>query len=214
VHFKSITDPRIRRKVEPIHALTSAEAQQLAADIVAVSDFYSLPLDFFLGIGAMENNYLDVQGDLKNAIWKRRAQKGDIVLKRKPGRVLVLNQSSGVWQITRETLRYAHQLYLRDPREYLRLPPHLRPPREVDLDNIEPRVLTTYAGLIFRDLLDRCRGDVALAVGAYNGGLGNPNPRYAEGVTMVAEYARHVMEQAAVLNGRSAAGMRFLSSGH
>ena len=215
VRFKSMIDPRIRGKIEPIpHALTSAEARQLAADIVAVSDFYSLPLDFFLGIGAMENNYLDVQGDLKHAIWKRRSDKGDIVLKRSRGRVLVLNSSSGVWQITRETLRYAHQLYLRDRRDYSLLPSQLRPSRELDLGNIEPRFLTTYAGLIFRDLLDRCRGDIPLAVGAYNGGLGNPNLRYAEGVSMVAEYARRVMEQAAVLNGRPAAGMRFLSSGH
>lgn len=214
VHFKALTDARTRRKTEPVQPLTSAEAQQLAADIVAVSDFYSLPWDFFLGIGAMENNYLDVQGDLKNAIWKRHAEKGDIVLKRRRGRVLVLNQSSGVWQITQETLRYAHRLYLRDSREYSRLPARLRPPKELDLGNIESSILTTYAGLIFRDLLDRCRGDLALAVGAYNGGLGNPNPRYAEGVSMVAEYARHVMEQAAVLNGRSAAGMRFLTSGH
>jgi|SRR5579871_2890346 len=214
VRFKALTDARTRSKTEPVQPLTSAEAQQLAADIVAVSDFYLLPLDFFLGIGAMENNYLDVQGDLKNAIWKRHAEKGDIVLKRKRGRVLVLNQSSGVWQITRETLRYAHRLYLRDSREYSRLPARLRPPKELDLGDIESNVLTTYAGLIFRDLLDRCHGDLALAVGAYNGGLGNPNPRYAEGVAMVAEYARHVMEQAAVLNGRSAAGMSFLSSGH
>jgi|SRR5689334_19966221 hypothetical protein len=118
-----------------------------------------LPLDFFLGIGAMENNYLDVQGDLKNAIWKRHAEKGDIVLKRKRGRVLVLNQSSGVWQITRETLRYAHRLYLRDSREYSRLPARLRPPNELDLGDIESSVLTTYAGLIFRDLLDRCHGE-------------------------------------------------------
>jgi hypothetical protein len=215
VRFKSVTDPRTRRKIEPMpQALTSAEARQLATDIVAVSDFYVLPLDFFLGIGAMENNYMDVQGDLKHAIWKRHSEKGDIVLKRKRGKVLVLNPSSGVWQITRETLRYAHQLYLRDRRDYSVLPSHLRPSRELDLGNIEPRVVTAYAGLIFRDLLDRCHGDVVLAVGAYNGGLGNPNPRYAEGVSMVAEYARHVMEQAAVLNGRPAVEMRFLSPGH
>ena len=213
VRYKAATDSRTRRKIEPIPALTSAEAKQLAADIVSISDFYTLPLDFFLGIGAMENNYLDVPGDLRNTIWKRHAEKDDIVLKRRRGRVLVLNQSSGIWQITRETLRYAHRLYLQDSRDYLRLPAQLRPPKELNLGDIEPSVLTTYAGLIFRDLLDRCRGDVAVAVGAYNGGLGNPNPRYAEGVAMVAEYARRVMEQAAVLNGRPAAGMRFLRSG-
>src|SRR6516225_10440006 len=87
--------------------LTRPEADQLAADIFTISDFYSLPLDFFLGIGAMENNYMNVKGDLSNAVWKRRAAPGDVVLKRRRGRVLILNQASGVWQITRETLRYA-----------------------------------------------------------------------------------------------------------
>jgi hypothetical protein len=57
------------------------------------------------------------------------------------------------------------------------------------------------AGLLFRDLLDRFHGDVARAVGAYNGGPGNPNPLYEEGVRMVADYARRVMEHAAALNG-------------
>jgi len=162
----------------------------------------------------MENNYLDVPGDLRNTIWKKHAEKDDIVLKRRRGRVLVVNHSAGVWQITRETLRYAHRLYLQDSREYFRLRSHLRPPKQLDLGDIEPSVLTTYSGLIFRDLLDRCHGDVDVAVGAYNGGLGKPNARYAEGVVMVAEYARHVMEQAAVLNGRPAAGMSFLRPGH
>jgi hypothetical protein len=213
VRFKSLTDPRIRRGIEPLpRPLTSAEARQLAEDIVAVADFYALPLDFFLGIGAMENNYMDVEGDLQHAIWKRRAQKGDVVLKRKAGRVLVVNSSLGVWQITRETLRYAHHLYRKDRRDYALLPPRLRPPEELDVANVPPEVLTTYAGLLFRDLLDRCDGDVAKAVGAYNGGLGKPNPRYAEGVGMVAEYARRIMEHAAVLNG-PAAGRRFLSAG-
>ena len=86
------------------------------ADIIGVADCYSIPLDFFLGIGAMENNYLNVDGDLEHAIWNRRAQKGDAVLKRRQRRVLVLNQASGVWQITRETLRYAHRLFVEDQR--------------------------------------------------------------------------------------------------
>ena len=206
VTFKSATDQRVRGSLELApKPLSNPEAGRLAADIVAVSDFYSLPLDFFLGIGAMENNYMNVKGDLSHAVWKRRVGRGDVVLKHQKGRVLVLNQASGVWQITRETLRYAHKLYLKDTRDYSQLPPTLRPPRELDPDDVDPEVLTTYAGLLFRDLLDRFHGDVARAVGAYNGGPGNPNPRYEEGVRTVADYARRVMEHAAVLNGRPAA---------
>ncbi|HWB85877.1 MAG TPA: hypothetical protein VG675_17170 [Bryobacteraceae bacterium] len=213
VRFKSLTDKRTRSKSETApEPLTSDEAHQLAEDIVSVADFYSLPLDFFLGIGAMENNYMNVEGDLQHAIWKRRAQPGDVVLKRRRGRVLVVNSSLGVWQITRETLRYAHKLYLKDTRDYSLLPERLRPPKELDFTHINPEVLTTYAGLLFRDLLDRCGGDVAKAVGAYNGGIRNPNPKYAEGVATVAEYARRVMEHAAVLNG-PAAGRQFLAAG-
>ena len=124
---------------------------------------------------------------------------------------MILNQASGVWQITRETLRYAHTLYLKDTRDYSQLPPRLHPPKELNPDDVEPAVLTTYAGLLFRNLLDRFHGDVASAVGAYNGGPGNPNQRYEEGVRMVADYARRVLEHAAVLNWRPAAGVNFLS---
>ena len=71
VTFKSATDRRVQASLEPApKPLTPPEASQLAADIVAVSDFYSLPLDFFLGIGAMENNYMNVKGDLSHAIWE------------------------------------------------------------------------------------------------------------------------------------------------
>lgn len=206
VTFKSATDRRVQGSLELApKPLTPPEASQLAADIVAVSDFYSLPLDFFLGIGAMENNYMNVKGDLSHAVWKRRAGRGDIVLKRRKAKVLVLNQASGVWQITRETLRYAHRLYLNDTRDYSQLRAALRPHKELNPDDVDPEVLTTYAGLLFRDLLDRFHGDVASAVGAYNGGPGNPNPRYEEGVRMVADYARRVMEHAAALNGRPVA---------
>jgi hypothetical protein len=212
VRFKSLTDPRVRRGIAPIpQPLSSKEALQLAEDIVAVAHFYSLPLDFFLGIGAMENNYMNVEGDLKHTRWKRRAAHGDVVLDRRKGKVLVVNSSLGVWQITRETLRYAHDLYGKDRRDYSLLPSRLRPPTELDVHNVDPAVLTTYAGLFFRNLLDRCHGDTGLAVGAYNGGLGKPNPHYAEGVQLVAEYARRMMEHAAVLNG-PAAGMRFITA--
>lgn len=213
IRFKAATDDRIRKGIEPIpRPPDRPEAHRLAEDIVTVADFFSLPLDFFLGIGAMENNYMNVKGDIGNAIWKRRAEKGDVILKRGRRRVLVLNESSGVWQITRETLRYAHRLFLKDKRDYSALPERLRPPKELNLNDVSPEVLTTYAGLFFRDLLDRFHGDVAQAVGAYNGGPGNPNVQYEAGVRMVAEYARRILEHTAALQGRPAAGMRFLAS--
>ena len=211
IRFKSSTDPRIRRQIEPVpHALSQDEAQQLAEDISSVTNFYALPLDFFLGIGAMENNFMNVKGDLGHAVWKKRAAKGDVILRRRRGRVLILNEASGVWQITRETLRYAHSLYLRDKRDYSRLPEHLRPPRDLDVAGLDHRVLTTYAGLLFRDLLDRLGGDVGKAVGAYNGGPGNPNAQYEAGVRLVADYARRMLEQAAALDGQRAVDLELM----
>jgi len=212
VIFKSRTDPRIRKGILPVPPLiTGAQAQQLAADIITVADFFWLPLDFFLGIGAMENNYMDVPGDLNHAVWKRRAQPGDIILERRSGRVLVRNSAAGVWQITRETLRYAHKLYLEGKWDYSLLPERLRPPEELKFDQITAGQLTTYAGLLFRDLLDRFGGNVAKAVGAYNGGPGNPNMRYEQGVRLVANYARRTLEQAARLNGEAVTEMSFLA---
>jgi hypothetical protein len=176
IRFKSSTDARVRRQIEPApRVLSREEAEQLAEDIVTVADFFSLPMDFFLGIGAMENNYMNVKGDLGHAVWKRRAEQGDVILARRGRRALVLDEASGVWQITRETLRYAHSLYLKDRRDYLQLPERLRPPMELGPTGVETAVLTTYAGILFRDLLDRFGGDVAMAVGAYNGGPGRPN---------------------------------------
>jgi hypothetical protein len=211
IRFKSDTDRRVLDTTRaPADGLSDEEAGRLAADIIAVADFYSVPLDFFLGIGAMENNYLNVDGDLEHTSWKRHAQKGDVVLKRRRRRVLVLNQASGVWQITRETLRYAHRLFLKDQRDYSLLPVRLRPPKDLDLDHIDPEVLTTYAGLLFRDLLDRFDGDVVKAAAAYNGGPGNPNMRYADGVGLVAGYARRVLEGVAMLHGQSIAETTFI----
>jgi hypothetical protein len=201
--FKAKTDRRTREQLLPL--LSREQASDLAADIIAVSKFYSVPLEFFLGVGAMENNYLEVRGDLEHRAWKRKEQPGDIVLKRRHGRVLVLNYSIGVWQITRETLRYAHRLFLADKRDYSQLPQRLRPSQDLDLDNVDSHVLTTYAGLLIRDLLDRFGGDVTKAIGAYNGGPNNPNLAYAEGVSTVAKYARNVLQQAALMNGQSIA---------
>jgi len=213
LRFKSNTDPRIRRRIEPVPApLDGGEAHELAGDIIRVAEFYELPLEMMLGIGAMENNYMDVRGDLQHSIWKRRPAKDDIILERRKGRVRVLNYATGVWQITRETMREVHRLYLRDKRDYSKLPERLRPPKELKVDEVSPDVLTTYAGLLLRSLLDRFNGDVALAVGAYNGGPGKPNLRYHKGVEAVAEQARQILEQAAVLNGEAVMEMRWKSS--
>ena len=205
--FKSRTDPRVRAvSGSDIAALGQQEATDMAADIIAVAKFYDLPLDVFIGIGAMENNYLSIRGDLTHSIWKRKPAKDDIILKRRRHRVLVSNYSVGVWQITRETLRYAHALYLKDKdkRDYTHLPERLVPPPVLQLDVTDSHVLTTYAGLLLRDLLDQFNGNVEKAVGAYNGGPRNPNPQYAAGVQTVASYARNVLERVTAVNERVA----------
>jgi hypothetical protein len=204
--FKSRTDRRVRENIAPVPTtLSMDQARELAGDILEVVRFYDLPLDVFLGIGAMENNYMNVRGDLEHAVWKRRPQRGDIVLRRSRTRVLVSDYAMGVWQITRETLRRSHALYLNDKRDYSTLPPRLRPSKKLsfDLDNSE--VLTTYAGLLLRHLLDKTEGDIPKAVGAYNGSLQKPNYQYAAGVEAVALYARDFLERAAHLDGLSVA---------
>src|SRR5260370_4145021 len=198
--FKSETDNRVLGGNDAApRPLTREQATQLAADILDVAHFYGLPLDYFLGVGAMENDYMDVNGDLTHAVWKKRVQRGDIVLRRNRKRGMVMDYAIGTWQITRETLRAAHQLYLRDKRDYSRLPARLRPPRELDLNSVNDAVLTTYAGLLLRDLLDHFGGDVDKAIGAYNGGVRTPNPAYASGVKTVADYARRILEPAPAL---------------
>jgi hypothetical protein len=208
--FKSETDIRVLENVDPgLQPLTHAQAQQFAADVIAVSRFYDLPVDYFLGVGAMENDYMDVNGDLTHAVWKTRAQTGDIVLRWRRNHVLVSDFSVGAWQITRETLRAAHRLYLRDSRDYALLPEHLRPPRKLDLNNVSGPVLTTYAGLLLRELLDHYHGNVQKAIGAYNGGTVTPNLRYALAVTSIAEYARRILEHA---SGLTATGQETMDS--
>ncbi len=195
--FKSQTDWRVvGQSTHAPQPLTHHQALRLASDIIDVAHFYNLPLDYFLGVGAMENNYMDVNGDLTHAVWKKRAERGDIVLQHGRKRVLVSDYSIGAWQISRETLRAAHQLYLKDKRNYDRLPPRLRPSHDLDVNSVDSEILTTYAGLVLRDLLDRFGGDVDQAIGAYNGGIRNPNPAYAAGVKNVALYARKVLEHA------------------
>jgi len=199
--FKSQTDNRVLDRSESApRPLTRDQATQLATDILDVARFYDLPLDYFLGVGAMENDYMDVNGDLDHAVWKKRAQRDDIVLRRTRKRVMVSDYAIGTWQITRETLRAAHQLYLKDKRDYSKLPARLRPPRVLNLNSVDDAVLTTYAGLLLRGLLDHFGGDVDKATGAYNGGVKTPNPAYASGVKTVAEYARRVLEHATALD--------------
>src|SRR5215472_13774431 len=195
--FKSQTDNRVVDNSDSAaRPLTQEQATQLATDILDVAHFYDLPLDYFMGVGAMENDYMDVNGDLTHAVWKKRADRGDIVLRRTRKRVMVSDYAMGTWQITRETVRAAHQLYLHDKRDYTQLPARLRPSRELDVNNVPDAVLTTYAGLLLRDLLDHFGGDVEKAIGAYNGGVRTPNPDYASGVKNVADYARRILEHA------------------
>jgi len=197
--FKSQTDNRVVDNSDSAaRPLTQEQATQLATDILDVAHFYDLPLDYFMGVGAMENDYMDVNGDLTHAVWKKRADRGDIVLRRTRKRVMVSDYAMGTWQITRETLRAAHQLYLHDKRDYSQLPARLRPSRELDLNNVPDAVLTTYAGLLLRDLVDHFGGDVEKAIGAYNGGVKTPNPAYANSVKNVADYARRILEHATV----------------
>jgi soluble lytic murein transglycosylase-like protein len=70
------------------------------------------------------------------------------------------------------------------------------------LDVTDSHVLTTYAGLLLRDLLDRFNGDIEKAVGAYNGGPRNPNAEYAAGVQLVAVYARNFLSESPQLTSR------------
>ncbi len=197
--FKSQTDNRVVDATDTAaRPLTREQAMQLAADILDVAHFYDLPLDYFMGVGAMENDYMDVDGDLTHAVWKKRAERGDIVLQRARKRVKVSDYAMGTWQITRETVRAAHQLYLHDKRDYSQLPARLRPSRELDFNSINDAVLTTYAGLLLRDLLDHFGGDVEKAIGAYNGGVKTPNPAYASSVKNIADYARRILEHATV----------------
>src|SRR5258708_9105421 len=187
--LKAQTDNRVLYGSESApHPLTREQASQLAADILDVAQFYDLPLDYFLGVGAMENDYMDVNGDLEHAVWKKRAQRDDIVLRRGRKRVMVSNYAMVTWQITRETLRAAHQLYLKDKRYYTNLPARLRPPRVLHLNSVDDAVLTTYAGLLLRCLLDHFVGDVDNAIGAYNRGGKNPRPAYSPRVQTLAPY--------------------------
>lgn len=195
--FKSQTDWRVINRYEAApQPLTREQAMRIAADILVVAHFYSLPLDYFLGVGAMENNYMDADGDLTHTVWKRRPQRGDLVLAQRRKRVLVSDYSIGAWQISRESVRRAHELYLQDKRNYDLLPARLQPAKQLDFNTLNDEVLTTYAGLLLRDLLDRFDGDVDKAIGAYNGGVRTPNPAYAAAVKNVALYARKVLEHA------------------
>jgi hypothetical protein len=198
--FKAHVDPRTwDGNRAPLSPPSVEEADDLAADIVEVAGFYNLPVDALLGIGAMENNFLNAPGDLNNAIWKKDIGTDDIVLRRRGHQAWVLNSSIGAWQITRQSLRYAHELYLCDTRDYSKLPVELRPTEQLDMYFLSSHVLTTYAALLLRDLLDYFDGNVFLATAAYNGSKLHPNLQYALGVDNVASYARRLIGSTARL---------------
>jgi hypothetical protein len=58
---------------------------------------------------------------------------------------------------------------------------------------LSPHVLTTYAALLLRNLVDYFEGDMFLATAACNGTKVHPNLDYALGVENVASYARRVI---------------------
>lgn len=195
--FKSRTDPRSQlHLVPPGKVPTPKESLQFATDIVDVANFYHVPLSMLIGVGAMENNFLDVRGDLQHTVWMRHWQRGDVVIRRRRGWFLVKDYSLGPWQITQGTLRYAHLLFRRDTRDYSLLPPRLRPPKRLHLTHVSTPVLTTYAGLILSNLLTKFHGNPYKAAGAYNGGDRRPNMHYAQGVFLVADYAHRVIAHA------------------
>lgn len=204
--FEAAYDLPVRRaraavpRSPPIRSLTSDGSPRLAADMIAVAEFFAIPLDFFLGIGALQEQVSTSPG---HPLWKRRADPTDMILKRQTERILVLTKSSGPWAITQDTLRYTHQLFLADLRDYSTLPAHLRPPQKLDLNELPAEALPTYAGRLFRDLLDRFRGDSVNAVRAYNSGPENPD-RYEVGVRRVALYARKALEHAVAVNEMTA----------
>ncbi len=77
------------------------------------------------------------------------------------------------------------------------------------------RCRSAYAALLGSENSSLCgleTGDVTGAVGAYNGGPGNPNLQYAAGVAVAANHARKMIEHAGALDGRPVAEIRFITS--
>src|SRR3954469_6482437 len=80
-----------------------------------------------------------------------------------------------------------------------KLPIQPQPTEQLDMNFLSSHVLTTYAALLLRDLLDYFNGNVLLASAAYNGTKLHPNLQYAAGVESVASYARRVIGNTAIL---------------
>jgi len=91
---------------------------------------------------------------------------------------------TGFWAGQRGTLERRTELWTE----------RLRPQPELKVNDVDPGVLTTFAGLLLRDLLDRFNGDASLAVAAYNGGPGNTSMRYEERVRAVATHVQSVLD--------------------
>jgi len=124
--FKSQTDNRVLERTMPLPAADARAGTQLAADILDVAQFYSLPLDYFLGVGAMENDYMDVDGDLAHAVWKKRAH-GTTSFFAVAASVMVSDYAIAPGK-SPVNPPCRHQLYLKDKRDYRLLPARLRPP--------------------------------------------------------------------------------------
>jgi len=122
---------------------------------------------------------MDVNGDLTHAVWKKRAQRDDIILRRGRKRVMVSNYAIGTWQITRETLRAAHQLYLKDKRDYTQLPARLRPPRDLNLNSVDDAVLTTYPACCFAAFSIALTATLTKPPAPTTVASKSPNPAYA-----------------------------------
>jgi len=107
----------------------SEQATQLATDILDVAQFLFASARFTSSEWRQENDYMALTGDLTHAVWKSALSAMTSFFRRGRKRVMVSDYAMGTWQITRETLRAAHQLYLKEQHDYTLLPARLRPPR-------------------------------------------------------------------------------------
>ena len=156
------------------------------ADIVAVSNLYDIPIEFSL-LADGERLHECAGATSNHTIWKRLRFRRHCSGTKAPA-------GAGSRLRLRRLADHAALVALcpfalsaRQTRYLFRVTDRLRPPKRLDVNDVAPEILTTYAGLLLRDLLDRFQGDVAKAAGAYNGGVRNPNLKYAAGVEMVRE---------------------------
>lgn len=169
--------PRTRR-VSPLRRVFAGVGRpRLVADIVMVAEFYALPLDLFLSIRDLDQSPESAEASADPAADR---------------------------ELTGEALRHANRLFMAETRDYAALPSHLRPlEQEIageQIAEVRAEVLTTYAGRLFRDLLDRSHGNLGEALAIYKGGPEAPN-RYRVGARRVGLYARKALHDAAIVSG-------------